>query len=453
MLGVQMNLSVILVFRCSGGTVLCTNCAVSFTDFNFEACTLIVLAGAHVTLHNCSFTEMEASVAGLSVYVSGHASEVGMSECSIEGGVQGVAVKGGACFTAKSVSITDVEVAAVDADGEGTHVALSDCAIGGFVHHEHNADFEDDIDFISRGVYLHNSSSAYLYKLSISGSASVGVDVGSNSTATLLASTFFGTVGPAVRCMRQGAAHLTDCTLSHSWQHFGLSVEGHGSQAQAYSCCFQQNAEGGVIALTGGHVCAVNCTSVLNKGPGFSANGTGSVVQLQWCKSNQDSAGLLAAAGAAVSAVSCHVTKCQEKGIEVCNEGSTMTLQSSTVANGALDGVSVEFGAVLHAENCLFHQNAGAAVRISSGSIAKLRVCAANENHRGYSASATGELELVDSVAERNADDPVSCSNNGVLMLQGVTVVDTHGQSLVMNGPIRNQRFLEYMLTLTQSIF
>ena len=68
-------------------------CTPIFTGVTFERCTLVALAGAHVTLQRPTFTDMHKSSSGLSIYAHGVCTKVVSHGGCIAGGTQGVAVQ------------------------------------------------------------------------------------------------------------------------------------------------------------------------------------------------------------------------------------------------------------------------------------------------------------------------------------------------------------------------
>lgn len=86
-------------------------CNVTFEDSVFEGCTLVVLNGAHAAVERPLFIDMHESTSRLSICASGSASQVVVQGGTITGGLQGVAVMGGARLHATDMIIRNVEVA------------------------------------------------------------------------------------------------------------------------------------------------------------------------------------------------------------------------------------------------------------------------------------------------------------------------------------------------------
>ena len=71
------------------------DCSVIFSRVSFESCCLVVRDGASVTLDQPKFKQMtsQAVPAGLSIFVHGADTTVGLQGGSIQGGLQGVTVQ------------------------------------------------------------------------------------------------------------------------------------------------------------------------------------------------------------------------------------------------------------------------------------------------------------------------------------------------------------------------
>ena len=79
--------------ECAGGVVVCYGqaCSASLSSVRFEDCSLVVAAGAHVTLHACSFAH--STPFNISLVAHGSSTTVDVTgRCVMRGGAQGAAV-------------------------------------------------------------------------------------------------------------------------------------------------------------------------------------------------------------------------------------------------------------------------------------------------------------------------------------------------------------------------
>lgn len=78
---------------------------ITFEDCIFLSCSLVVVAGAHATLMERRFRDMDSFIHRLSIFAGGAESQVVIQSGIILGGVHGVVVQAGARLEASDLII------------------------------------------------------------------------------------------------------------------------------------------------------------------------------------------------------------------------------------------------------------------------------------------------------------------------------------------------------------
>lgn len=114
---------------------------VIFNAVTFTSCTLLVLQGAQASFHNCSFTHAneEQAIEAIAVYAHACSTQLHIHNCRVSGGVQGIAVMGGAHASVTS-TIFSCQGVAADISGHNSVLYMTHCKLmaregGGAVEH------------------------------------------------------------------------------------------------------------------------------------------------------------------------------------------------------------------------------------------------------------------------------------------------------------------------------
>lgn len=125
----------------------------------FDGCSLLVLAGAHVTLENVTFKNMHRGSNRIGMVAQCAGTVAMVQGGSITGGLQGVAVQAGARLEASNLTIAEIEVLGVEVQDKGSTLKLSSCKLKDF-----SAEFSDHPIGLC-GVRVHSSSRAHISDL------------------------------------------------------------------------------------------------------------------------------------------------------------------------------------------------------------------------------------------------------------------------------------------------
>ena len=209
------------LFCAAGGTVVCVGGETTFHDVVFRNCSLVVLSGAHAALSTSTFChhtlDVEAQDVGSSVIVHGQNSKIVLSGGSITGVMKGISVEAGASLEAVDLTISDIVLTGVEVKDEGSSLQLNSCNM-----HKFNGRTRAEV--MSRGVHLHNQSTAYIGTSTIScEGAHRGIDICTQASATLAHCTILQyymwglySSGRRYVSFTEGATgSLQGCTYSH----------------------------------------------------------------------------------------------------------------------------------------------------------------------------------------------------------------------------------------------
>ena len=340
---------------CMGST-----CRATFHDAVFDKCSLVVMAGAQVTLHNTHFENMEQSEALLSVYAHGSASQVHLHGGAIEGGVQGLMVQAAARLQASDLNFTGLQLLGLEMCGAESMLTFEMGTTDSFLPVD-----EVDERFLDEhgdrraqcGVRVHSHGHAELSGVVIAGkSLELGCIV-SSATATLADCTVSGTFHLCVALWGGSTAQIFNCTLLGGREGMCLSVGDAGTHVTATSCHFR-GGESGTEAQDGGRLIAHACQSSDNEDGYYNSGG---VMELLNCSSDDDITGCIQLAKGHLTATNFTVTDSAD-GFRV--EGGNAELMSCSVTGSRKLGMC--FGDV-----SLFSPGEAAEARVQDCTVAQ----------------------------------------------------------------------------------
>lgn len=105
----------------AGGQVVChgEGCHVHFSNVTFENISVVVLSGAQVTMHGCTFSQSAPCV---SLYCHGQGTHVYISDSSIIAGLYGVAVQSDAVLEAQQIFVSQPAAGVLEQIDEDSEV-------------------------------------------------------------------------------------------------------------------------------------------------------------------------------------------------------------------------------------------------------------------------------------------------------------------------------------------
>lgn len=415
-------------------------CSVKFTDVTFDACTLVVTAGAHVTLERCSFLHMQSSVVGLGLYATGKRTLVVWRGGCVAGGAQGVVVSGGARLEASDITIAGTSVCGMEVKGQHSYLVATSSKIHEFTPVK-NADMR-----VVRGVHVHGESSAKLQNVVVSGMYK-GVVVRNKSKAyladctisdTAMACVLFrsGTEGSIVSSKMSGSRNsgvfvkgdccrvrVDSCDFLDN-EESGMLVEDSGSHVDAAKCRFLNNGGcGGAVARHGCKLSMHACQSSGNKGSGYVAEDQGTCVQLKDCTSSGNNMhGMLACCGGKLVADTVTVEDCLMHGVWVASKG-TARLTQCIVRDCKNNGLkAIEEWSWIDAEGCTVTRTQLSAVHVCGKAGARLKRCVFEQSVR-YSGIKVGDkgtvVEIYECTLQKNRMHGAVATHGGMLVVKG----------------------------------
>lgn len=282
-----------------------SGCNVTFSKVKFDSCSLIVLAGATVTLINCTFFRDPSTAGPNGVHLFAHACDtlVSMCDSTVTGGLVGIACHQAAKIQLCNVTVTDVHGIACEVRQgmrrECVRLLLTDCKLQ--YTHKQSPSLIDQ-KHCPCGVLAHEGVTL-LGKVDIRGVA-VGFMVIDAELSMLNCSVSnvsdrcvvfkddeMYCVGALTRCIFMGAG--------------GAAVEfegvGKGTLAMVDDCKLLRNGGWGVLVCSAQVVC-INCSSQGNKLGGFMAVG-GAIFRLVDFTSKRDTMGVC------VGDATCYLTR------------------------------------------------------------------------------------------------------------------------------------------------
>lgn len=326
-------------------------CHVHFSSVSFESSTLVVMAGAHVTINGSTFSQHEASAAGISVYGHGEGTLVQICDSSVSGGTQGIAVHSKAVLEAQKVSVSHGACGFLAT--EVAQLSMHGCIMG-------HAD--------STCVEVRGAATAKLVGCTLSDSRE-GIlcsDEGTQVDAKDCCISNMQLSG----ALSQAKANLSvhSCTLSGNMH--GCSAHGQGAEVSISESTLRTNKQYGVVATSGakanvsgchseasaagfwvqdkGSVLSVSDSTSLHNSTGFGATGLGATMTLQECKSESDGMG--------------------------CDVSGELHATSLTVINSGGKGLNVLKGGNATLKACMFARCGGISAGVS-GRMSLLSMC------------------------------------------------------------------------------
>lgn len=418
-----------MVWYAGGCSVVCygEGCNATFTDVTFADCTLVVLAGAHVTLNAPTFTQEGEVGASLSVLADGAGTKVVVNSGDITGGMQGAIVQGGAHLEACDLTIAEVELTGVLVKDEGSSLSLTSCTM---------QDFSSLHNDVSDGVWLH-----------------------SNATASLSKCNFAHAGRACIFVSHSGTGHLHDCAMLESGS--GIHATGSCSHVHATRCHFVHNTGPGALVLGGATLTGDMCRSEGNARAGYAVSESGSEMQLIDCTSDSDDVGCSASYQGTLIARKVNVSGSWEQGYWC--QGGTMDLKvcsaTACIENGVLCGCVVVDGcmSVLHAVGCTMQVNGHAGFVSEQGAEMSLKGCCSrkntgvgllvkesgsmevsmsciDDNERGFHVTDTGVLNAEEVKVARSMFDGVLVDLNGVATVKECSVTDNGRFGVLVEG-------------------
>jgi hypothetical protein len=279
---------------CAGGIIVChgSECSVTFTGTHFLGCTVVALAGATVTLSNCTSQNSTNGPSGVSILASGDRTAVLVDGGSIIGGAHGIAVQKGACVKASNLSVTRCFVVGIECRDTGSSIELMNCNVSHFS--EQCTEVVDITGVLARagcsaiisactleavpyGVDIQTKANASITGCQVAGCKVTGLSVSSGGRATIAECTVQRCGVAAVHFFEEGTfASITDCELSGSEQH-GVLVSNSG-RGVVQRCQLLKNGSGGAWVSFSGMLTISRCSSVGNGSSGYWAESGMSLV-------------------------------------------------------------------------------------------------------------------------------------------------------------------------------
>lgn len=366
-------------------------CTTRFSNVHFHGCTVVVLAGAHVTLERTTVQPVKLllpaiqQAKGLAVFAHGIGTHVVLRDSCIKGVVQGATVQGAARLEAYNITMCAISVVGLEVKDEGSSVKLSECTLSDFT--------PGTLPQAVRGVYVHSNSSAEMIDVTVSRCMRWGVCISTQATATMSGCTVSETQLQCVLVMCGGTLWATSCTVEDSDAQQGLLCRDEGSSVDASSCVFKNNAGSGVAAGRGATVAVRDCRCSHNKLAGLAVKDQGSVLRVTGGVSMVNQVGLHAFDGGRLAAHNVVVSTSLLQGLSVRSQGVAV-LSECCVRRCGMEGLHAQHeGSVLEAEGCTVYRTCLACVHVTCRAKACLKLCELRQSKRsGVLAQHTGTV-------------------------------------------------------------
>ena len=313
-------------------------------NVSFQDCALVIVAGASVTLVDTNFTWSHDAKDSISILAIGRKTHVSLQRCIIQGGYQGVTVRGGATVHAVALECRGVARMGLESHGRGSKLRLEDCAVvemctcsgqtsTGDPGQSNACSCSELYRTDCVGIKIHGSSAVRGERVLVE-DAGIGLVV-EDSHANLENSTVQHC---SHTCCEVGSLYSTEfvhCVFDRA-MHSGLSFIEHRPHHQlgetlaqhvVRNCRFQE-CQQGVIVRGPVFVAVDSCRSVGND-EGFVTAGRG-VLCLSDCMSTADRFGLLSQ-GASLKATDMLIRDSSIVGSAVFIEDSTVELKRCAV--------------------------------------------------------------------------------------------------------------------------
>lgn len=304
-----------------------------FKRVHFSECSLVVLGGAHVTLHACTFTRSTPSHAAL--YMHGKDTIADMrgdkvSKSTIQGGAHCAIVQQGARLKVSNVVVTGVSVTGIEVSGKGSALEVSDSFFEGF-----SSARSKTID--TTAVRVSSGSSATLHKVCMTG-MHVGMHACLGSGVSLQSCSLKATKRSSVMIETRSWGALSGCEISESGGD-AIEVCGLESSCEVNACKLLGSRLSGAVVTNKAEMILRDCESSSSKQLGGYVALNGASMTLLSCKSVVDVRGCYVKAAALVGeeCIITHAEKelvCAEGGAEVGLVGCK--LQQSDAEHGVV---------------------------------------------------------------------------------------------------------------------
>lgn len=402
----------------------------------FDRCCVVALNGAQVKLEGCRFPLSVTRAEGIALFAHGSNTHVTMTDCSILGGVQGIACHAGAKIEASTLSVKRTQVTGVEVMGPNSSLELKESTFEDF-----SDEFSDKLSVV--GALVHSDGKAYVRNMCVKNVA-FGVAVLTAGHADIVDSMICETQWNCVSFGRGSTGSVTSCTMSGSHKASGLHVSGEGTKVKCTDskCLISRNA--GFFVLNQAALRLEKCETGSNKVAGFKVKKEATLALVS-CVSDGDrigchvtekgqlsgrdatiknsvGTGMSIHDGGSASLLGCSIADSSESGVDIRGSGSEAIVIDCTIsgaqnagvvfmqgARGQIKATTISNAKELHGilcdgkgttvemQDCKLLHNGVSGALIADGAAVKMQQCMSNGNQSsGFCVQKKADLDLLE---------------------------------------------------------